>query len=122
MVSGKKNQANSSKIFTPRPLGELGRDDRDGLSLSRASLTTIDVVATKPGSNKKYHVCRLEVADVMQLGLTVVPMPLPENPAHAVIPELNSCDLKDSVKQTKIQEWALALRDKAVLIYEAPMP
>jgi hypothetical protein len=101
------------RAFRPRP------DDHDGISVNRAKLVTIDAAAIMPHSGKKAHLCRVNVEDVHQLGMTVIPKPLSGNLAHAVIPEMNSRDLNDPPKQHRIEEWAIALRNKAVLVYEA---
>ena len=70
--------------------------DTDGLSVYIASLTTIERAATS--SSKRYHLARLHVGTIRkELGLHVLARPIlpgnaqgyPENPAHAIIPELN---------------------------------
>jgi hypothetical protein len=109
------------KAFMPRPwVSEDKPGDFDGLSVDRAALTNIDTAATMPQSGKKVHLCEFGMKDVLRLKLTVKSKPwLPNNPAHSVIPELNSLDLRDPAKEVIMQEQAIALRDSAVLVYEA---
>ena len=73
--------------------------DTDGVSVDIASLTTIERAAT--GRGKRYHLARLHVGIIRkELGLHVLARPIlrgnaqgyPENPAHAIIPELNRQD------------------------------
>lgn len=91
--------------------------DIDGLSVDIASLTTIEKAAT--GRGKRYHVARLHVGTIRkELELHVLARPIlpgnaegyPENPAHAIIPELNRQDYKSDKSAMK----AVANR----LIYE----
>lgn len=108
------------KAFMPRVWkSEERRGDFDGISIDRAALTTIDAASTMPNSGKKAHLCEFGAKDVRRLNLTVQPKPLPSNPAHSVIPELNSLDHRDAAKERIMEEQAIALRDIAILVYEA---
>jgi len=93
-----RHYANPAESPYPRIDAFLPRkDEMDGLSVDRASLTDID--RTRRGrSTLPYHVARLSVGELRRrLGLVVVPDPipagnllgLPENPAHALIPALS---------------------------------
>jgi hypothetical protein len=69
------------------------QNDTTGLSVFRACFlvqpqdTLANVAADKA---KDYYVARLAVRDLRNLGLTVVPEPVPGGPlGHAVIPELS---------------------------------
>jgi hypothetical protein len=94
--------------------------DPDGLSVDRAILvTSLESAATRTDNQKKLHLAEFAVADLHELGLTVTPRPLPSNAAHAVIPELNSLDRRDPIKEKQMDEWAIALRNKAHIVYEA---
>lgn len=74
--------------FIPSP------NDATGLSVDRAALRTVEQAA-KGTEGKQYHVARISVGELRRLGeregfdLTVVPDPLPDNRAHARIPEIN---------------------------------
>lgn len=68
------------------------REDRNGLSVHRCALTSIEEAARgMPG--KRYHVVRLSVGELRRLGqllgCDVAPDPFPANPAHALIPQIN---------------------------------
>jgi hypothetical protein len=107
------------RAFMPRPWeSEVKPGDRDGLSINRACLTTVDVAATMPHSGKKCHLCEFGVEHVHRLNLTVAPKPQPGDRSHAVIPELNSVDRRDKGKEAQMEEWAIGLRDSATLIFE----
>ena len=109
------------KFFMPRAwVSEERRGDYDGLSVNRAMLTDIETAATRPDTGQKVHLAEFGVSDVQQVGLTVVPKPLVNDRSHAVIPELNSNDRRDLKKEARMEEWAIALRDRAILVYEAP--
>lgn len=62
-------------------------NDITGLSLSREKHKTIEKVA-KGWPGKRYHVARMLVRDLNEIGLTVIADDLENNPSHAVIPEL----------------------------------
>ena len=59
------------------------------------------------------------VSDVHRIGLSVQPIPLPDDKSHAVIPELNSRDRLDAEKEKQMEEWAIVLRNCARLIRPA---
>ncbi len=114
----------------PRPWVSVERPgDTDGLSVDLASLTDVETAATRPDNGKKAillaievsKVYRIEVSKVHREWLTVKPAPvlppLPPNPAHAVIPELNSIDGQDPEYEIRMQEWAIKLRDGSRIVY-----
>lgn len=109
------------RYFMPREWRSPDRPgDPDGLSVDRALLVqSLEHAATRPDNNKKAHLAEFGVTDVYLLALSVIPKPLQDNVAHAVIPELNSIDRRDPVKAMQMEEWAIALRDKARIVYEA---
>ena len=100
------------KAFMPRPwVSAEKRGDHDGISVDRAALTTISAAATRPDNGNKAHLCEFGVKDVRRLRLTVEPKQLLNSPAHSVIPELNSIDRRNQVKELWMEEQAIALRD-----------
>jgi hypothetical protein len=108
------------RAFMPRPWkSEEDQGDKDGLSVNRASMVEIDRAATMPHNGKKAHLAEFGVEDVKGLNLTVEPKPLRDDPSHAVIPELNSLDRRAPAHEASMEEWAMALRDCATLVYEA---
>lgn len=97
------------------------RNDKDGISVSRRrsdgnpSFLTDAQVGISGLSKSGYFVAALRVRDVRRLGLSVIPDPippgnpdgLPENPGHALIPELNYADKETDA----VQEWMVRLAD-----------
>ncbi len=68
------------------------RNDATGLSVFRSDFVLpADTLANiDPAKARDYCVCRLAVADLLNLGLTVMPEPIADGPrGHAVIPELS---------------------------------
>lgn len=66
--------------------------DTTGISVLRERFATpADTLANLPPDKRAdYYVVRLPVRDLLTLGLSVVPEPIPGGPpGHAVIPELN---------------------------------
>jgi len=111
------------KAFMPRPWeSEEKPGDKDGISVDRVELTTMELASIMPHSGKKAHVCEFGVCDILRRGLTVVAKPIDGNPAHAVIPEMNSLDCRNIEKEKAILEHAIALRDCAVMVYEVRAP
>jgi len=103
--------------FLPRPWeSEESPGDTDGLSVTRAKFTTPQVASICPITRKKYHVAELTVRFVQGLELSVKKKPLPHDPGHAIIPELNSLDRRDADKETRMKEKAIQLRDHATMV------
>jgi hypothetical protein len=74
----------SSQAFAPHT-----KNDITGLSVSRAKYKSIQAAAKgRPG--KSYYVAILRAGDLRQRGIQVVPHPLPEDPGHAELPDLNA--------------------------------
>lgn len=85
----------------PQPIQRLafrpGPADTDGISVFRASLISPDEMLSVIADEKKrrrFYVVRLQVRDIRQLGLSVVPTPdvVHHLPGHASIPEMNIRD------------------------------
>lgn len=90
--------------------------DIDGLSVNRESFTTIASVAQHPTKPEEQNVARLHVGQLREAKLSVVSDPvrdhpiLPDDPSHALIPEINSRDYaKGSPKRGWIKEKARLL-------------
>ncbi|HVV73323.1 MAG TPA: hypothetical protein VHI52_17760 [Verrucomicrobiae bacterium] len=108
------------RLFMPRVWeSDEKPGDCDGVSVDRKGLTTVEAAAVVPHSGKRAHVCELGVGHVVARGLKVGAKPERTNPAHAVIPELNSVDRRDPVKERVMNEHAIFLRDRAVLVFDA---
>ncbi len=103
--------------FMPRPWQSPDRPgDTDGISVNRASLTDAITASRRPDTGECVPMARFAVTNVLDIGLTVGPEPLPDDLSHAVIPELNSLDRRDSAKEKEMEEWAMALRNCSTLI------
>ena len=92
--------------FAPRP------NETDGISVFRLSCLTsaeqaLDVIATEkqPG----YGITLIPVAELLRIGMSVIPTPIPAVPGHAVIPELNSDRLKAERKTCQDLQMAIAV-------------
>ena len=71
----------SPRAFNPRA------DDITGLSFVRSKYASVEQAAR--GSSKSgYYVAVLPVAKMLDVGLTIVPRPLPENIAHVELADL----------------------------------
>jgi hypothetical protein len=79
--------------LSPQAFAPHAKNDITGLSISRAKYKSIEAAAKgRPG--KSYHVAVLRAGDLRQRGIQVVPRPLPEDPGHAELPDLNSVNRK----------------------------
>lgn len=108
------------KYFMPRPWQSSERPgDADGISVNRALLKGEVEASRRPDTGERVPMAQFAVSDVHRIGLSVQPMPLPDDKSHAVIPELNSRDRLDAEKEKKMEEWAIALRNCARLIRPA---
>lgn len=67
--------------------------DASGLSVSRAKYKSVQEAAKgRPG--KSYYVAVLRAGDLRNQGILVEPRPLPGDPGHAELPDLNSSTRK----------------------------
>lgn len=78
----------SDQAFAPR------KDDTTGISVSRAEYTSIED-ASKGSSKHGYYVAVLRARDLRKYGIEVVPRPLPDDPSHSELPDLNYGNRKD---------------------------
>lgn len=85
--------------------------DGDGLSIDLASMTDAEAVATRSGTDRLYHVIRLNVGALRQLQptlqLRVFAKPVSGNPAHCIIPALSRTQY-DKSKENKLALKGLA--------------
>ena len=82
-----------SKELKPEAFGPHKINDATGLSVFRAKYKPIAEAARgRPG--KSYYVAVLHAADLRQEGIKIEPRPLPHDPGHAELPELNSANRK----------------------------
>lgn len=106
------------RSFMPRPWESEDRPgDTDGLSVSRRNLTPIEIAATRPDNGTKMHVAEFSAATAFSLSLNIEPKISHAHIGEAVIPKMNSLDLRDDRIAKQIEEWAIALRDSAHIVY-----
>jgi hypothetical protein len=74
----------SPEVFHPR------RNEATGISVYREKYKSIEDAA-KGRSKHGYFVAVLRTGDLRDIGVRVVPWPLPDDPGHAQLPDLN-CD------------------------------
>ena len=80
----------SSQAFAP------SKEDASGLSVSRAKYKSAKDAAH--GRNgKPAHVAVLRASVLRALGIQVVPKPLPDDPGHAEMPDLNVSNRKENL-------------------------
>lgn len=76
----------SEQAFQPRA------DETDGISVFRMACLNVPgdaLTVIAPEKRDKYVLAMLPVAEILALGLTVVPAKVDAVPGHAVLPELN---------------------------------
>ncbi len=81
-----------------RPEAFRPNKDRDltGISVWREKYKAIeDAARGRPG--KSYYIAVLRAGDLRQRGFLINPRPLPDDPGHAELPELNATNAKDSM-------------------------
>lgn len=100
--------------FAPSP------NDKTGLSVIRSGLRSAKDAAVNPNrTDVKYLLVELAVSDIRALGLNVEPEPdeVDEKnggePAHAVIPELNTAARQNN--KSKVTDWSKRLQVLASL-------
>jgi hypothetical protein len=79
----------SDQAFAPRE-----RMDTTGLSVSRARFRTAVEEAARGQPGKSYYVVVLRAGDLRAKGIRVEPTPLPDDPGHSELPDLNSASRK----------------------------
>ncbi|MGH6635281.1 MAG: hypothetical protein ACRED0_03805 [Gammaproteobacteria bacterium] len=97
--------------FEPR------KTDTAGLSVFRELFVSAAKVAAGGPGRAGYYVSRLRIADLLMLGLTVVPDPQAnELPGHALIPELSySSMLRDRSASKAFQRELAKLASRAIV-------
>lgn len=103
-----------TSFFVPK------KHDSDGLSVSRASITPIEVTR-KTRSGKDFCTAIFPEESVISRGLTIHPSPTDDDDGHAVISELNYPALQDPQKSDAIMEHADAIAKHARIAW-APEP
>lgn len=79
--------------FKPEAFAPHKKNDATGLSVHRAKYKSLNEAAIgQPG--KSYYVAVLRARDLRQQGIEIVPRPLPHDPGHAELPDLNSSNRK----------------------------
>ncbi len=108
--------------YQPRMSSELpghafnpSTGDINGLSVSRASLTTIEEVARGRG-DRLQHVCRVKAGAFQDLELEVVPDPLPNDPGHCLIPAITIDVYRNDKMLVKAWRNVLAAAAEMVLV------
>lgn len=69
--------------------------DDDGLSLMRAEFCPPEEFAAKGRQGKQYYVAQLRAADIRAQGIDLKADPQPDNPGHALLPQMTRDNRKD---------------------------
>jgi len=109
----KKNKLQSIPLsfFMPK------KADTDGLSVSQAGVSSIEVASTSARTGKRLCLAEFPTASATKRGLTVVAKPTDHDPGHAVIPELNHLDRQDPDREAVMEEHAGAIASAATLAW-----
>lgn len=91
--------------------------DADGLSVSQAGISSIEVASTSARTGKRLCLAEFPTAKATDRGLTIEPKPTAHDPGHAVIPELNHLDRQDPVREAVMEEHAEAIASAATLAW-----
>lgn len=71
--------------------------DESGLSVTRSGFSKPSGVGRNLARpEKQYYVAELSVAALREIGLDVIPSPLPDNPGHAEIPQIRTSTNKQT--------------------------
>jgi len=117
--SSKTRKPLPQRVFRPRPWKSDDKPgDTDGLSISRAWISSVEVASTCPFTSRQLSLASVAAATVTDLELSIEPKPTDHDVGHALIPELNSISGQDSDYQRWIDEQAFALRNAATVILE----
>lgn len=105
-------------FFKPRAWkSEDNPGDIDGVSVSRAGISSIEVASTSPRSGKRMCLAQFPARAALDRGLDIVPDSTEQDPGHALIPQLNSLAQRDRAGAAVITEHATALRDAAEICW-----
>lgn len=107
------------RAFVPRPwVSEEKQGDSDGLSVNRACLVEAEEASKRPDNGDPQHLASFEASVAFDLGLSITPKESPIQQGESVIPEMNSIAMLDEAQAKQIDDWAVALRDAAVMVLE----
>lgn len=69
--------------------------DHDGLSLMRAKFCTAADLSARGRPGKQYYVAQFRAADIRAQGIELQADPQPDNPGHALLPQMTRNNRKD---------------------------
>jgi hypothetical protein len=97
--------------------------DQTGISVSRAKYKPIDIAA-RGQEGKSYYVAVLRAGDLRAHGISIVAQPLPTDPGHAELPDLNSGNRKSdaTVERAQLLAETLCLRVEGPFPNPTPSP
>jgi len=85
------------------------KHDTDGISVSLRRLRSAKQEGESGRNPAGYHVAELPTSAVLTNSMTIEPSPVPENPGHAHIPELNYENRKEDISYERRQALADAV-------------
>lgn len=99
------------------------KNDVDGLSVFRELFVSPEEVAAAGTNPAGYYVAKLLVADILDLGLTVIPDPKPEQlEGHSLVPELTYVITHEKATKKWAKDKTRALAELAGnnIVYSPP--
>jgi hypothetical protein len=118
--SSKTKRPLPQRVFRPRPWQDEEKPgDTDGLSISRAWISSVETASTCPFTSRQLGLASVATATLEHLELTIKPQPTEHDGGHALVPELNSIQGKEPNYQLWIEEKAIALRNAATVVLES---
>ena len=84
----------TTRILSPEAFAPHKTADQTGISLSRQKYKSVEEASRgRPG--KQNYVATLRAGDLKANAIRILPDPLPDDPGHCVLPDINSGNRKD---------------------------
>jgi len=110
--------ARKGRLHEPLPVSRFkpNKNDQDGLSVSQAGISSIEVASTT-AKGKRDCLAAFPTEAATRRGLTVEPKPTQRDPGHAVIREMSYAALCDPRTEAAVEEHAMALARASRIVW-----
>lgn len=112
----RKHQPKGTLYPIPASRFKPNSNDADGLSVSQAGVSSIEVASTT-AKGKRDCLAEFPTSAATSRGLTVEPKRTDRDPGHAVIPEMNYATLQNPETEAVVEEHALALAQASKVVW-----